>query len=440
MERHQSRNILLVEDEPLIALKEQRLLERAGYSVKTAHSGEQAVEKCGQASGSGEPDLVLMDIDLGEGIEGVEAAGRILERRDLPVVFLTSHTEREYVDRVKQVSRYGYVLKSSGELMLLESIAMAFELFEAHQATKRQKAQYERLFSSSEEAIAGRAINKAIEAGTPYDFEKRIVRPDGEVRWVHSRGEVVHNEQGEPVKLVGSFLDITERKQAQIDLQKALAQKNQLMRELNHRVKNNLHMVSSLISLKDAALGDAVDLSDIMSQVDTIAFIYEKLQRSDHAGLVDFATYARDLVTSIFNQRFVGGIQIDIRIGDLQLPAKTATTLGLIINELATNAAKYGFAAEGAQRFTVSMETEHHDDAYTLTVSNTGHRFPDHVEPERAETLGLQLVYGLTAELDGAIELHRDPETTFTIRFPAPGRGAADAFSTDAGREGVIGA
>lgn len=276
-----------------------------------------------------------------------------------------------------------------------------------------------RLIHPDDQDRASRAINEAIESGRPYDIEKRIVRPDGEVRWVHSRGDIVRDEGAESVKLVGSFLDITERKKAQVELQKALEQKDQLMSELNHRVKNNLTMVSSLISLKDAALGDGVDLSDIRSQVRTIAFIHQKLQRSDHAGEVDFQTYAHDVVQSIFAHRFAGDVDIDIRVGEVELPTRTATTLGLIINELAMNAAKYGFAEQQERRFTVRLETEDHDDAYTLTVSNTGQRFPEHVEPERAETLGLQLVHALTGQLEGSAELQREPETTFIIRFPA---------------------
>ena len=714
MESHHNRNILLVEDEAIVALKERRVLEKAGYGVTVAGTGITAVE---QAHTVEALDLILMDIDLGEGMDGVEAAQRILEHRELPIVFLTSHTEREYIDRVKQVSRYGYVLKSAGELMLLESIDMALELFEAHQATKRRTAEYERLFNSSREAIvvydlngvvqvmnptaaanlggapedflgrsvfdflpeqsaqrglasiqeiaasgrtirrespvtingenrwfdvrfhpvrdeAGRvtralqisseitrrkeaeeelrrsesryrllaentvdviysldatltptymspsaatlfgfsredfqqrsifdsvvpedadwlrrkvhatiqarhssgvnefrirtakeelkwvenrarylyddsgalsaivgtvrditdrkeaeeelellsrrhreaertarlghwemdiatgesiwsdeffricgfepqsfsptadigfrlihpddqerasdAINRAIGQGSPYDFEKRIVRPDGEVRWVHSRGHIVRDEHGEPVKLVGSFLDITERKTAQIRLQKALDEKNQLMRELNHRVKNNLHMVSSLISLKEAAVGDQVDLSDIETQVNTIAIIHEKLQKSENAGMIDFEPYVRDLLSSVFGSHAAAPVDLDLRIDQVHLPARAATTLGLIINELATNAAKYGFSPQGPRRFTVELETENRDDAYTLTVSNTGRRFPDDVDLDRAESLGLQLVHALTAQLDGSVEVKRDPETTFIIRFPAP--------------------
>lgn len=134
--------LLLVEDEAIIALAEKALLERNGFSVVTANSGEKALAAVKEDR---EIDLVLMDIDLGAGITGEVAAQRILEIRDLPVVFLTSHTERDFVERVKGITRYGYVVKHAGEFVLMESISMALELFKAHQATREREARIAQL-------------------------------------------------------------------------------------------------------------------------------------------------------------------------------------------------------------------------------------------------------------------------------------------------------
>ena len=174
--------LLLVEDERLIAMTERRLLERAGYSVVEAHSGSEAVDA---VAADQSIDLVLMDIDLGDGLNGVEAARRILELRELPIVFLTSHTEQDYVELAKQVSSYGYVVKNSGEFVLLRSIEVAFELFHAHQRERQQTRQYEQLLHSSEEGIAsydqdGRVLavnDRAAEylGGVPEDFIGKTV-------------------------------------------------------------------------------------------------------------------------------------------------------------------------------------------------------------------------------------------------------------------------
>ena len=143
--------ILLVEDEAIIALAEKQSLEKHGYEVVTAYSGEKAVET---ATEDTEISLVLMDIDLGSGIDGTEAAQQILKVRSLPIVFLTSHSEREYVDRVKKITSYGYVLKGSGEFVLIEAIEMAFELFRAHEREKQRTREYRQLLQSSEEPLA----------------------------------------------------------------------------------------------------------------------------------------------------------------------------------------------------------------------------------------------------------------------------------------------
>jgi PAS domain S-box-containing protein len=123
-----SARILLVEDEAIIALSEKVTLERHGYSVTTARSGREAIET---ARGDAQIDLVLMDIDLGSGMDGTEAAQAILSDREIPVVFLSSHTEPEVVDRTEKITSYGYIVKTSGETVLIASIKMAFRLFEA---------------------------------------------------------------------------------------------------------------------------------------------------------------------------------------------------------------------------------------------------------------------------------------------------------------------
>lgn len=124
--------ILLVEDQAVIALSEAAMLKEAGFDVETVYTGEAAVQRVRESADIG---LILMDIDLGPGIDGTEAAARILQIRHLPVVFLTSHAEKEMVDKVKGITRYGYVLKNAGQFVLVESINMALELFSAHHET-----------------------------------------------------------------------------------------------------------------------------------------------------------------------------------------------------------------------------------------------------------------------------------------------------------------
>lgn len=125
-----SRTILLVEDDALIAMAEKKTLEKLGYTVITALSGEKAIDLVNEDESI---DLILMDIDLGARIDGTEAARIILQERDMPVVFLSSHTEPEVVALTEKITSYGYVVKNSGTTVLDASIKMAFKLFEAKQ-------------------------------------------------------------------------------------------------------------------------------------------------------------------------------------------------------------------------------------------------------------------------------------------------------------------
>ncbi len=137
MSAEKQKTILLVEDEAIIAMAEKMTLEKFGYNVIIAGSGEEAVTTVAATPGI---DLILMDINLGSGMDGTEAAALILKERDLPVVFLSSHTEPEVVEKTEKITSYGYVVKDSSGTVLDASIKMAFKLFEAKEREKEKEA------------------------------------------------------------------------------------------------------------------------------------------------------------------------------------------------------------------------------------------------------------------------------------------------------------
>ncbi len=144
------KTILLVEDEALIALSEKAMLEGHGYTVLLARSGEQAVAL---AESGAILHLILMDINLGAGMDGTEAAQIILAKRDIPLAFLSSHTEREVVDKTEGITSYGYIVKNSGETVLLASIKMAFRLFDARSELRDREEHYRSLFEHDAGAV-----------------------------------------------------------------------------------------------------------------------------------------------------------------------------------------------------------------------------------------------------------------------------------------------
>lgn len=129
MQTQSGKFILLVEDMAIIAMAEANTLKKNGFRVITAYNGKEAIKL---ATENPDLNLILMDIDLGKGMDGTEAAQTILKTHDIPIVFLSNHTEKEIVDKTEKITSYGYVVKNSGETVLLASIKMAFKLFEAH--------------------------------------------------------------------------------------------------------------------------------------------------------------------------------------------------------------------------------------------------------------------------------------------------------------------
>lgn len=253
-------HLLLVEDEAIIALHEQKTLERNGFAVKTAYNGEGAVETVAVEQ---DIDLVLMDIDLGSGIDGIEATRQILELRDIPVVFLTAHAEKEYIDRVEEITSYGYVLKSSGELVLIQAVRMALKLFDAYTEAREHSRMLrlvtenvtelivtidqdmnvtfvtpsvERLLGYSPEEAMELQIGdilteesraRALEArrthaegdDTPITLELEHVRKDGSTVWLETTARPFVDERGRRLGLIGTSRDITDRKRREEELQ-----------------------------------------------------------------------------------------------------------------------------------------------------------------------------------------------------------------------------
>ena len=132
-------HLLMVEDDSLVAALHIRLLEEYGYRVTWQASGEEALQAL-TALEEGPIDLVLMDIDLGPGMDGPATARAILETHNLPILFLSSHTEKEIVERTEAITTYGYVVKHSGVVVLDASIKMALRLFEARQREKEHQS------------------------------------------------------------------------------------------------------------------------------------------------------------------------------------------------------------------------------------------------------------------------------------------------------------
>jgi PAS domain S-box-containing protein len=289
----------------------------------------------------------------------------------------------------------------------------------------------------------------------------RIIKKSGQEVWIESVSTYCYDGEGRFTGMIVNERDITDRKMVEEELKKALKEKDFLMREINHRIKNNLMTITSLLRLKCQSLETEVDLSDLEHQIDAIRIIHEKLYQDENVTDIRFPEYVQQLLETVFSSFSGGEVVIENRITDCRFSAKIVAPLGLIVNELATNAIKHAFpgfygetgkggnggrsagsrfdsaaagggrkagggAAEGGSgaeetpRFRVELTRDSERKEYVLRISNNGPPLPEDVDITSPKTLGLLLVSELSVQLGGELEIIRTPHPEFILTFPDP--------------------
>ena len=221
---------------------------------------------------------------------------------------------------------------------------------------------------------------------------------------------------------VVTFFDITEKKKAKQKLTTSLNEKETLLKEVHHRVKNNMQIISSLLSLQSRQATDPETqqvIEECRGRVKTMALIHEKLYKSHNLGSIDFADYLRDLTADLNRSRQSDNtkIKINIQAEHIYLPVDTAIPCGLIINELVTNALKHGFPDKTPGEIEIYLGKKN-EDKLCLTVRDNGRGLPPDLDLKKTETLGLTLVANLAKQLNATLEYqsHDGFECTFTLK------------------------
>jgi PAS domain S-box-containing protein len=582
------KSILLVEDEPLIALGEVQTLEREGYQVKVVSTGEEAVGTILKAPSAF--DLVLMDVFLGKGIDGIQAAQEILEHKDIPIVFLSARGDKDVVERTERITSYGFVAKISGPMVLIASIRMAFRLHEAHCALAGSEEKYSKAFHVSPDSININSLSDgkylAVNGGftkitgySPEDvldkssidpslniwvnpddrirliellkrdgevtnFEAEFRMKSGEIRyglmsasildingeqcilsftrdisdrraarealaasnaaltafinasplaivdvdfqqvvrrwnpaaeklfgwtaeevigienpivpphkctevteWIErlEAGQKIYDVETERQRKDGSLVNVTistanipslpghapsriviitdntERKRSAEALQKLVKQEGVLRRELQHRVKNNLNILSSLLALETPRIADPAAqqvLVNAQNRLSIIARMYNHMNRSGEAGVLDLRTYIEDLAIPLV-KNFSSNASIVLlnqAADDIALETRQVVPLGLILNELITNSLKYAYRAGTSGEIRIAAQRS--SGYITVRVEDDGAGFKDGIYPQQTETLGLLLVRSLVDQIDGTVTFQSPPGVKVIITFP----------------------
>jgi two-component sensor histidine kinase len=225
--------------------------------------------------------------------------------------------------------------------------------------------------------------------------------------------------QGKKVVLAISR-DITERKRAEEEIKASLKEKELLLREIHHRVKNNLQIINSLLSLQTRYIKDDETLNifkESQNRVRSMAIIHEKLYKSSSLVEIDFAEYIKDLSNNLFYTYKVNPytIKLNMDIDNIHFDIETAIPCGLIINELLSNCLKHAF--NGLNKGKINIKLNQIGEEFTLSVSDNGIGLHDNFNFRNTSSLGLLLVNNLVKQLDGVIELDRSEGTNFKIYF-----------------------
>ena len=452
------KTLLLVEDEALIGMAETKTLIREGYAVIHVLSGEEAldiVNSRGQAI-----DLVLMDINLGDGIDGTETAQEILKRHDIPIVFLSSHTDAFTLQKTEKITAYGFVVKNLGPTMLIAAIKTAFKLHLAQKQIERSEKHFmaladtinegicytdvndrfvygnsvaESIFGVGKGELAGKPLSLfladqgmrdlavRVSAIKPFDeeFDQGIIRGDGDRRKLKIRLFQEHDERRQLLGTIAVFRDITEQAAngESYDGDSAYGEMV-LLRELQHRVKNSLNIIMSLLSLDSQCLLDEASKQVIVkaqARIRSVSLLYDYLSQSSKYDRINSVEYMRDLIRLLMETYMGGRKEVQIReiVDYYELDSKLCLPLGLIVNELLSNALKYAFPA--GKGGLITIELRHAEGELVLRISDDGVGLPHGYDWNSSPGLGLQLVKNLIGQLRGTMQITSEPGATVAV-------------------------
>ncbi len=230
---------------------------------------------------------------------------------------------------------------------------------------------------------------------------------------------------------IGSVIvvrDITEMISSTKQLQASLCEKETLLKEIHHRVKNNLQIISSLLNLQSNTVDNPLTLAqfqDSQNRIRSMALIHEHLYRSDDLARIDFSSYLHNLVDSLVQtyRSQSQSLNLKIETDPMLLDMDTAIPCGLIVNELVSNALKHAFPQERTGQIGIVLRHERDKRQYHLVIGDDGIGIPGDLDYQHTTSLGLQLVNSLARQINGTIALCRENGTQFDIRFPDLGAG-----------------
>jgi PAS domain S-box-containing protein len=252
-------------------------------------------------------------------------------------------------------------------------------------------------------------------------YESEVLSKSGKHYWLSSTLTPIFNEQGELKNIVVIETDITLRKKMEEQIKAALEEKGLLLREIHHRVKNNLQIIISLFNLQTSYIDDDKAyqaLKEGQDRIKSMALIHERFYQSDGISQIDFDDYSRKLIEHLYSSFKINpnSIVIDVKIENVKLDIDTAVPCGLIINEIVSNSFKHAFIGKDKGRIYIILQNRSEGEYY-LEINDNGVGLPADFNLETADSLGFQLIQALSDQLDGKLELVTSPNKGLTYKL-----------------------
>ncbi|MGB8951289.1 MAG: PAS domain S-box protein [Candidatus Aminicenantales bacterium] len=343
---------------------------------------------------------------------------------------MTDITKRKEVEAALKISeeRYKDLVEKAGIAIFTNDTAGNFtyvnerfaQIFGYSMEEMKRQSIHTIVHSEDRERVLNYYEERLHGKDTPSRYEYKGVRKDGSL--IHLEVDTAISREGKNRIGTRSYLwDITERKQGEGLIRASLREKDVLLREIHHRVNNNMQIVLSLLNFQSRYIHEDQILEifrEVKNRIRSMALVHEKLYKSKDLSTIEFSEYIRGLVIHLFNSYKVDSSLIRPRMDleEVYLDINTAIPCGLIVNELVSNALKYAFPVRRSGEIGIELHRMEKD-KFLLTVSDNGIGLPEKFHFNNPETLGMQIVTMLVDQLEGHIEVRRQEGTLIQIFF-----------------------
>jgi len=303
----------------------------------------------------------------------------------------------------------------------LEWVNTGFEKLTEYSLEEYRKVRGATLKDISSNKDVAVFINDIITEKKSIVYESEVLSKSSKHYWLSSTLTPIFNEQGDLKSIVVIETDITLRKKMEEQIKAALDEKGLLLREIHHRVKNNLQIIISLFNLQTSYIDDDKAyqaLKEGQDRIKSMALIHERFYQSDGISKIDFDDYSRKLIEYLYTSFKINpsSIVVDIKIENVRLDIDTAVPCGLIINEIVSNAFKHAFKDKDKGHIDIILKNAG-DGEYYLEIKDDGIGMPTDFNLETADSLGFQLIQALSDQLDGKLELVTSPNKGLTYKL-----------------------